>query len=81
LQAITKVKSAIHGHNNIRFNDLEYMVEFTHTGDLGKIPKIVQPFKPYFASRKLPFSWKQVLFKEIQLQPGQCVGEVLSDSS
>ena len=36
MQAITKVKNAIHGYQNIRFNDLEYMTEFTHTGDLGK---------------------------------------------
>ena len=39
LQAITKVKNAIHGYQNVRFNDLEYMTEFTHTGDLGKIIK------------------------------------------
>ena len=30
------MKNAIHGLNNVRFDDLEHMVEFTHTGDLGK---------------------------------------------
>ena len=36
LQAISKVKNAIHGYQNVRFNDLENMLQFTHTGDLGK---------------------------------------------
>ena len=36
LQAVAKVKNAIHGYKNGRFDDLRYMLDFTHTGDLGK---------------------------------------------
>ena len=32
LQAISKVKSALHGYKNCRWNDLEMMTMFTHTG-------------------------------------------------
>jgi hypothetical protein len=36
LQAVTKVKAALHGHQNSRWNDLEMMTEFTHTGEIGE---------------------------------------------
>ena len=32
MQAISKVKSALHGYKNCRWNDLEMMTMFTHTG-------------------------------------------------
>ena len=34
-QALVKVRNAIHGVNNSRFEDLAHMVLFTHTGGLG----------------------------------------------
>ena len=34
-QAIAKVRAALNGHNGCRMDDLEMMLEFTHTGDLG----------------------------------------------
>ena len=36
LQALVKVNNAIHGVNNGRFDDLDHMIAFTHTGDLGQ---------------------------------------------
>ena len=33
-QAISKVRAALHGYHNSRWNDLEMMTEFTHTGNL-----------------------------------------------
>ena len=35
-QAIPKVMNILHGFQNCRFDDLEHMVEFTHTGELGE---------------------------------------------
>ena len=32
LQAIMKVKNTLHGKQNTRWNDLEMMTHFTHTG-------------------------------------------------
>lgn len=34
-QAIAKVRAALNGYKGRRMADLEMMVQFTHTGDLG----------------------------------------------
>ena len=36
-QAISKIKIALNGYKGSRIADLPMMVDFTHTGDLGKI--------------------------------------------
>ena len=40
-QAISKVRAALHGYHNSRWNDLEMMTEFTHTGNYWFIFTIV----------------------------------------
>jgi hypothetical protein len=36
---VTKLRNAIHGFQNVRFDDLANMVDFCHTGPLGRAVK------------------------------------------
>ena len=34
-QAVTKIRTALHGYQNSRWNDLDMMTDFSHTGEIG----------------------------------------------
>ena len=37
MQALSKIRIALNGYKGSRISDLGMMIDFTHTGDLGKI--------------------------------------------
>ena len=56
-KAITKVKTALHGHLNNRWNDLEMMSQFTHTGEIENFNSLMNKYCPkMYAYRYLTFN-------------------------
>lgn len=37
MQAVSKIRIALNGYKGSRVSDLDMMIDFTHTGDLGRI--------------------------------------------